>query len=416
MIKNKLFIFILIAFFFSCNHEKQWEGQKPIKEVSTQTAPVQLQHKEIFDLGEGVYVSNRFAGARLNGIARSNDTLLTVLITPENTPINISPWYAFKIWSENEQKLYLKLTYPEPAHHRYFPKLSYDGQNWTPLDSLKYQANTKVIDDGDQVTTDIVMQLNIGPDTLWVSAQEVITSSFVDNWMNQLEALSFVSKSIIGQSHEERPIYLLRIGESDDRKMILVLSRQHPPEVTGFLAMKSFVETLCSNSKLATEFRSKYNAYVIPLVNPDGVDNGQWRHNKGGVDLNRDWKNFNQPETSAIRDFMKKKTTTGSKFYFAVDFHSTFEDIYYTIDPELKGNMPGLVPKLIASTAAEFDNYTPNIKPGSETDVKITSTAYFFYEYGAESLTFEIGDNTTRDFVQQKGRVSAEKLMELLVK
>ena len=376
-----------------------------------------MQYKGIFDLGKGVFISNEFEGARLNGVARSNDSLITVLIAPENTPINVSPWFAFKIWSETESEIHIKLTYPESAGHRYFPKLSLDGLNWEPLDSANYQVNLKTKDEDTQVSEDMTMKLSIGPDTLWLTAQELITSSHVDKWMDELEFNSFVTRRIIGESQEGRPIHLLKIGESDDQKMILVMSRQHPPEVTGFLAMKAFVETICSDMEIAENFRTKYNTYVIPLANPDGVYHGHWRHNRSGVDLNRDWADFNQPETAAIKDFMIRKTSEkGSKFYFAVDFHSTWEDIYYTIDPRLKGNMPGLVPDMIAATAREFADYRPNIKPGSETDNKITSSTFFFYEFGAESLTYETGDNTPREFVRKKAEVSALKLMELMLK
>ena len=414
---TSFFIFIFISFLWSCKQETQWKGQKPIKKVSTQTVPIQLQYKGTFDLGKGVFISNEFDGARLNGVARTNDTLITVLITPENAPINISPWYAFKLWSEIECEIFIKLTYPENADHRYFPKLSPDGLNWKSLDSAKYQVTMKTINENKKVSKDMTMQLSIGPDTLWISAQELITSSHVDIWMNGLMSNSFVTKTMIGESQEGRPINLLKVGESNDQKMIMVISRQHPPEVTGFLAMKAFVETICSDSEIAENFRKKYNTYVVPLANPDGVYNGHWRHNRGGVDLNRDWADLNQPETSAIQNFMKQKTTTtGGKFYFGVDFHSTWEDIYYTISPELKGNMPGLVPDMIAATAQEFPDYEPNIKPGSEEDAKVTSSTYFFYEFGAESLTYEIGDNTPREFVRKKGEVSAMKLMELMLK
>jgi hypothetical protein len=199
--------------------------------------------------------------------------------------------------------------------------------------------------------------------------------------------------------------------------MIMVISRQHPPEVTGFLAMQAFIETLCADTDLAKRFRAKYNTYVVPLVNPDGVDNGHWRHNFGGIDLNRDWESFNQPETRAIRDFMKQKVSeTGGTFYFGVDFHSTWEDIFYTITPELKGNMPGLVPKVIAGLEDEFPGYKPNIRPSPGTGNKINSTAFFFFEFGAESFTYEVGDNTPREFVRKKGETTAIKLMEQLLK
>ena len=396
-----LYISLLIAALWSCNRDAQWEGQEPVKKVSTETVPIQLQYRGTFDLGTGMYMSNEFEGARLNGVARTNDSLITVLITPENSPINMSPWYAFKLWTEKQQDLYIRLSYPEEAKHRYHPKISSDGLNWHRLDTI----------------TDCTMKLSVGPDTTWVSAQELITGVHVEQWMRTLESSSNVKRDTIGMSHEGRPISLLKIGESDDQRMIMVLSRQHPPEIPGFLAMQSFVETLCADTELARAFRSKYNSYVVPVVNPDGVYHGHWRHNRGGVDLNRDWEDFNQPETSAIRNFMTQLTkSSGGKFYFGVDFHSTYQDIYYSIDPELEGNMPGLVPELIETTAQEFQDYTPNIKPKSAENARITSTAFLFYEFGAEALTYEIGDHTPREFICKKGEVSATKLMELLLK
>jgi len=411
---GSLFLILLITMLGSCGREKQWEGQEPVKKVSTETVPIQLQYKGSFDLGDGVYVSNDFEGARLNGVARTNDTLITVLITPENAPINMSPWYAFKLWSDSPKDIYLKLTYPEKAGHRYLPKLSTDGMRWKTLDSTRFRLSMKNLED-EPVARDITMKLPMDADTLWIAAQELITNRHVGLWIKELNSNSFVNTRIIGKSHEGRPVHLLEIGKSDDRKMIMVISRQHPPEVPGFLAMQSFVETLCSDTDLAIAFREKYNTYVVPVANPDGVYHGHWRHNKGGVDLNRDWSEFNQPETSAIRDFMKEKTASGGKFYFGVDFHSTFEDIYYTISPELEGNMPGLVPNLIEASARELPGYVPNIKPNSKEEARITSTSFLFFEMGAEALTYEIGDQTPRDFIRKKGEMTATKLMELML-
>jgi len=93
---------------------------------------------------------------------------------------------------------------------------------------------------------------------------------------------------------------LLEIDEANSKKALLIISRQHPPEVTGFIAMKSFIETIAGDSEQAKVFRQKFKVYNVPLMNPDGVDNGHWRHNMGGIDLNRDWQAFNQPETRAV--------------------------------------------------------------------------------------------------------------------
>jgi hypothetical protein len=410
-----LTLLLASLFLFSCKKDTKWKGQEPIKKVSTLTRPIQYQLKKTFALGNGIYCSNEFAGARMNGIVLTNDTLITVLITAENTPVNESPWYAFKIWSDSLRNVRLKITYSEGVSHRYYPKISKDKNNWENVDSVYYLTDTASVSKGEKPKF-CTFSLSISTDTTWISAQELITSAEINNWSAKLDEKPFVSMQEIGKSVEGRPINLMQIGNPESKKMIMVLSRQHPPEVTGWLAMKFFVETLCNETVEAEKFRNEYCVFVVPHVNPDGVENGHWRHNSGGIDLNRDWLDFNQPETRAIRDFMRKKAGEGGKFYFGIDFHSTFEDIYYTIDPKLKGNLPGLVPDLINKVGDEIPGYEPNIRPNDINEPKISSTSFFFYEFGAESVTYEIGDGTSRDLIRTKGELTAKKLMEILNK
>ena len=172
---------------------------------------------------------------------------------------------------------------------------------------------------------------------------------------------------------------------------------------------------LASDQEIAKQFRAKYNTYVIPLANPDGVDHGHWRHNTGGIDLNRDWGNVNQTEVQAIQRYFKKKVAANNgTLYFGVDFHSTWEDIYYTLAPDTKTNSTGLVREMIQAMSQEL-NLDPNINDRVFGTNKRTSSEFFFFEFGAETLTYEIGDNTPRDLVKRKGEVSALKLMQLML-
>ncbi len=394
--------------------KEQWKGQAPIKKVSTLTKPIQYQLKQTFDLGNGIYCSNEFDGARLNGVALTGENEITVLITPENTPINSSPWYAFKIWSETQKNIQLKITYNEGVSHRYYPKLSSNGKTWKNIDSTLYMADTASIAKNEKPKF-CTLNLNINPDTLWLAAQELIVSNDINDWAGNLAKKPYVSANTIGKSKEGRPISLLQIGNAKSDKMVMVLSRQHPPEVTGWLAMKAFVERLCLEDKLTQEFRNKYTVFVVPCVNPDGVDNGHWRHGAGGIDLNRDWEAFNQPETQTVQKFMQKQVSEGGEFLFAIDFHSTFEDIYYTIATELKGNMPGLVPKVIAAMGEDIPGYQPNIRPNGIDAARISSSTSIFHEFGAEAVTYEVGDGTPRDKIKLKGELTAENLMEIML-
>ncbi|MCG1036411.1 M14 family metallopeptidase [Polaribacter sargassicola] len=412
---KKTLLYILIStILFNCKTAEKstkWKGQAPVKAVSTDTKPIQKQYKDVFNLGDDVYVTNNFDGARLNGITRINDTLISTLITPENTPINTSPWYAFKIWSKKTTNIYLNLTYLNNVKHRYDPKISTDGKRWNTIEPENYQL---IKTDTTSKSANIAqLKLTINTDTLWVAAQEVINSKDNKNWIQTLAKKPFVKSKLIGLSKEKRTIESLEIGKDSNQKMIAVISRQHPPEVTGYLAMKSFVETIASDSDLAKKFREQFSTYVVPMVNPDGVDNGHWRHNAGGIDLNRDWSNKNQPETNVVQDYYKSVTKNGKKIYFFVDFHSTYHDIFYTLNPVLTSNATGVVPKMIQQMGAEL-NLNPNIKPSDNIN-SVISSRYFFNTFNAESLTYEIGDNTPRDLLKEKGKVSAIKLMKLLL-
>lgn len=104
----KLFFSAAVLLAVSANAQVKggFKGQDPITAVSTVTRPVEKQWKGVFDkTGEEVFFGNDFAGARLNGVVKIDENTFSVLITPENTPINGSPWYAFKVWSKTTRKL-----------------------------------------------------------------------------------------------------------------------------------------------------------------------------------------------------------------------------------------------------------------------------------------------------------------------
>ena len=101
-----------------------------------------------------------------------------------------------------------------------------------------------------------------------------------------LKNKSYINWVTIGETNLGRPIWVLDItkGTPTDKPLLLFFTRQHPPEVTGYFAFKSFVEELINNNPVAELFLNKYRVLAFPLVNPDGVDLGHWRHNASGID------------------------------------------------------------------------------------------------------------------------------------
>jgi hypothetical protein len=115
-------------------------------------------------------VTNDFEGGRFSEARSDGDSVLVLHNRPENAPINNSAWYAFKVWSEQPDTITVRLTY-ENGRHRYFPKIRRVGsETWAPLDSALISPSI-----GPGVAT---FRLPVGPDTILVAGQEMLTESF----------------------------------------------------------------------------------------------------------------------------------------------------------------------------------------------------------------------------------------------
>lgn len=375
--------------------------------VDTHTKPIENQVRKTYNFASsGVYVSNKFDGARLNFIRQLNDSTFECTVVPENHPINNSAWYAFKVWTDKPKTVYFNINYRN-GRHRYFPKLSNDGLSWVPIDSLDFLTSNS-----DSLA---IFRIRSGRDTTWVAAQEIITSKMAMKWMDGLETKAFVKKKIIGYSALKKPIPALIIAESIGKNLLVILSRQHPPEITGYKEMMSFVETIAGKSWKAKRFRKKFEIIVVPMINPDGVDNGHWRHNVGGIDLNRDWRYFYQPETRAFRKFVlgeieKKKLVP----CYGVDFHSTQTDIFYLSPDEDLPEGKGISRKWLESVNKRFpaNKFNPLLS-GVEGQF---SKNWFLHELKVEAITYEVGDTTGREVIRKRGKNAALQLMQILLK
>ncbi|MDH5367757.1 MAG: M14 family metallopeptidase [Cyclobacteriaceae bacterium] len=376
--------------------------------VDTKDHPITEQEKKQYAIN-GVYFDNRFDVARVNDVVAQNDSTFRITLRPENEPINSSPWYAFKVHADSTSTIYIELDYEE-YKHRYYPKLSNNGMDWNELDN----KNFTYIGDSSKV----LLKLKVSSDTLLVAAQEIISSQHVSDWCEKLESNSKVHLQTIGKSIQGRSLLFMDLYEGDrrDKKVIVLLSRQHPPEVTGYMALQSFVQEILDNP-LSDDFLKTYRIMIYPLLNPDGVDMGHWRHNYGGIDLNRDWAYYHQPETRQIADhIVSEVNSNNNQVVLGLDFHSTWHDVYYTLPKDTATtNISGFRNNWFASIESTLgEGYKINEKPSGLG--KPVTKGWFFTQFGAEGITYEIGDDTSREFIKKKGKVSAATMMEVLMR
>ncbi|KAI1239911.1 hypothetical protein IHE44_0011349 [Lamprotornis superbus] len=87
--------------------------------------------------------------------------------------------------------------------------------------------------------------------------------------------------------------YYEHICQFRNRPYIFLSARVHPGETNASWVMKGTLEYLMSNSPNAQCLRESYIFKIIPMLNPDGVINGNHRCSLSGEDLNRQWQNPN---------------------------------------------------------------------------------------------------------------------------
>lgn len=353
-----------------------------------------------------VKIEFNFPGAGSLSCEVIKSDYIKIYINPEiDDSINPSPWFAIRK-SEHSKSIKLELDYKN-YKHRYYPKLSKDKKKWTKIDEIFISKK----EDGKIVIIDFLPSNQ----KEYVASQELITDFWYDEWYNELESSGRVKREIIGFSVLRNPIHMFFAEKNTNNPYILVLGRQHPPEVTGALAMKSFINELLTENFLTDSFLDRYNILFVPLMNPDGVMNGFWRYNANKKDLNRDWGNFTQPETDAV--YKKLIKLSNKKLVLFIDFHSTFKNIFYISDVLEDSSMKHFLRDWLGDSRDSLSeiNYSYEIINSLNKDNGVSKN-YIYNKYKIPSVTYEVSDNENRNIIQQSSSVLATNLMKLLLK
>ena len=374
------FLSIFSLFIISCN-------STAVEESSTENSCV----------NELVQITADFSTGRMDDCELVENNQYVITLSPENRPINPSPWYAFKIQAKQNTPISIAMKVRGAKSHRYPPKVSQDGKTWQLQD---YRLEGKMLK----------MDLVASAKPMYIAAQEIINNEYYDDWAAKVTANGILKRTLLGNSTEGRPIYKLESRQADNKEWLVILGRQHPPEITGALALFPFVETLISGSEMSKQYLQKYNILVIPNINPDGVHAGNWRHNANGLDLNRDWNKFSQVETRIINDYLQGLVAQGDKITFAIDFHSTKRDIFYSMPVHYGVEKPYFVRHWLGHLDEQMPDFEVKIKPGNNPGLGV-SKQYFSDQFGVHAITYEMGDNTNRDEIKRIAYNAANSLM-----
>merc|ERR1712159_376724 len=127
--------------------------------------------------------------------------------------------------------------------------------------------------------------------------------------------------------------------------------------------MKGVLEFLTGDTEDAKLLRDNFVFKCIPMINPDGVINGNYRCSLAGCDLNRrylDPDNMLTPEVCAIKKVLKDtQEHRGVLLYLDFHGHSRKKNVFlYGRDGKKGLNdklVPRVIPKLLESLSNAFE-------------------------------------------------------------
>lgn len=340
-----------------------------------------------------------FEGASRSTCYVEDERIFSILVTPEHLPpINPSPWYAFRYKAEDGGKLTVNVRYVG-APHRYAPKWRGSGD--------PAALSVAVAKDNSAVS------ITLPPGEGVVSGQPIMTSAHYDKLLGQLAQIGKGSRMILGYSHDGRPVEAVRLGNADAPRLVVLLGRQHPPEVTGAIAMDAFSLAIAKLVGSGGIDGKEYQFLVVPQLNPDGVARGYWRANLGGVDLNRDWGPFKQPETRAVGDWLAR-LPIDVKPVLMLDFHSTNRNLFYVQGDKASGRERKFLAIWLNDKTSAFKGYPFEIEPRDNNPGSGTTKNWFNTTYGIPAYTYEVGDASDADAVRKAAEALAQNMIPAL--
>jgi hypothetical protein len=355
--------------------------------------------------GQGVTVDIAFPGAGRHHCVLAPDGSVVVSVDHEPAVvegINPSPWYALRFTSDKAGPRTVTLDYTD-YEHRYAPYLSTDGKTWAQVPADRVTLNKR--------KSRATLKLDLPKGPVFLAGQPMSTSTEALNWTRDFLKGHGFTEARYGTSLQGRPLVGFVGGSRDaGADTIVAMTRQHPPETTGEQAFRGFLDRLFGrDDEKAKAFRASHRIILAPMPNPDGVDAGNWRLNGGGVDLNRDWGPFTQPETRALSSWILDQSK-GRRVVSMMDFHSTFKTTIYA--PPLTAPSPtiGFLPALEQHFKDELKaapewSYGHNVNGG-------TSKGWALEALHAPGVTVELWDQIPTEDARALGAAAADAMID----
>ena len=236
------------------------------------------------------------------------------------------------------------------------------GKGWTRGGSdICYYRNNIRRKTGNFYTLTFTVEFENDNDTYFFAYSYPYTYTNLQNYLNNLEKdkirSQFVRRRILCQDVAGNACDVLTITSFacdptalKRRKGIVLTARVHPGESNSSWMIKGVIDFLTGSSIESKVLRENFIFKIVPMLNPDGVINGNYRCCLTGSDLNRRWHAPNEKThptiyhtKKMILEFMKER-----EIALFCDFHghSRKKNIFMYGCTDSKTGVERLTPKV----------------------------------------------------------------------
>lgn len=191
--------------------------------------------------------------------------------------------------------------------------------------------------------------------------------SNLDRLLGEHQSNKHLAVTELAKTREGRPVELLQIGQPGDGRIpVLTTARHHACETIVSYLLDGFLRAAMSDTEAGKTFRNRYVLYSVPIVDKDGVHNGDQGKNRNPHDHNRDYiddSSGGQPLYPEVAAIMKLREAKDIRI--AVDFHCPtlwmdYHQVIYFVGPkDIPANNNANVAQLAGHIKAEFPKTAP---------------------------------------------------------
>jgi len=166
----------------------------------------------------------------------------------------------------------------------YVPVYSYNQTDWFHFSETEVTQND---------SSEVVVCKQFEQKSVWIARFYPYTFTDLENYLKTIKGNPNVYIQVPGYSQEGRSIYLLKITNPDvpnaSKERVFIHARTHSAEVPPSFLIEGMVNFLLSGTTDAADILSRFEFYIFPMQNVDGVVAGNYRSTPKSENLEMLW-------------------------------------------------------------------------------------------------------------------------------